>query len=390
MSGKTIGAEPKTVDDEPGNLLARSLLDRRSVSRKSLIAGVIGTILFHLIGFFGMPSDIFTTERTEVADRFREFDVELMPAEEEPEQVYTQTNPDAPENEPDNTQNFAARSQQAAQEELPDEIDELNRPSVESEDEIETNQFLTGDLNPPELTPPPAQQTPEQEQTEQSESQPLLAPQVQSQPLVKQIPIAGEQEEKDPDETGLAEVDHDETDAPTNVNEYIQGEAEEGEDTEQVASSLQPLVQPQNAQVTTDLSEPTPRPRPRLPRVAPGPRQNRAPGVSRTGTISVDAKFSEFGEYMERLIETVSVRWNSLADNGAVYEKRSKVVIRFVLTKDGYVEETELMDGSTAKAIGIYMCQTAIKDGAPYGPWTQEMVDVFGDDEEITFSFHYY
>lgn len=372
------------------HLLAKSLLERKRVSRKSLIAGVIGTILFHLIGFFGLPDDIFTTEPSEIVNQYREFDVELMPLEEEPEQVYTQTNPDAPENEPDQTNNFAARSQQAAQEEAAEELDDQNRPSVESDDEVETNQFLTGDLSPPELSPPPAQQSPEQEESEQSQEQPLIAPQFQSQPLVKQIPIPGEQEEKDPDETGLAEIDHDETEAPTNVNEYLKGEAEEGEEDAEVASSPQPFVVPQNAQVTSERSDPSPRPRPRLPKVAPGPTYNRVPGVSRTGRISVNAKFSEFGEYMERLIETVSVRWNALAEDGAAKESRSKVVLRFTLTKDGYVSDLDTIEGTTAKVIGIYMSRTAVEKGAPYGPWTPEMVEVFGDDEEITFAFHYY
>ena len=145
----------KPKSDRPvasDHMLARTLLERRLVSRKSLIAGLIGTVLFHLIGIFWMPEDIFTTERGEIVNRYRDFEIELEPPEEEePEQSYTQTNPDAPENEPDDADTFAARSQQAAQEELPDEIDPENRPSSESDDDIETSQFITGDLSPPEF-----------------------------------------------------------------------------------------------------------------------------------------------------------------------------------------------------------------------------------------------
>lgn len=367
--------------------LLAALLERRSISRKSLIAGIVGTILFHLLGFFGLPGDVFSTEQSDIVNRFREYEIELAPEIEEPEQQYTQTNPDAPENEPDDTNNFAARDQQAAQEELPDEIDDLNRPSSESEDDIETNQFISGDLSPPEFSPPPSpQQSQEQEQLQEA---PLLAPKNQTQPLIKAIPIAGQQEEKDPDETGLAEVEHDEDESPTNVNEYIQGEAEEGEEQEQGAANAQPLSLPQNAQEALEASEPSPRPRPRLPKVAPGPVANKSAGVSRTGTIAVDAKFSEFGEYMERLIEIVSARWNSLADEAAAKENNSKVVLRFVLTKDGLISDMETRPGTTAKVIGIYMCRTAIEEGMPYGPWTEEMVEVFGLDEEVNFTFYY-
>ena len=388
-----VEPQEKPKGDRPAtssHMLARTLLERRFVSRKSLIAGLVGTILFHLIGIFWMPDDIFTTERGEILNRYRDFEIELEPfEEEEPEQSYTQTNPDAPENEPDEADTFAARSQQAAQEELPDEIDPENRPSSESEDDIETNQFITGDLSPPELSPPPAPQSQESEENEPSEPQPLITPITPTQPLAQQIPIPGEQEEKDPDETGLAEVDHDETEAPTNVNEYIEGEAEEGEEDAQEFAALRPAVNPQNSQQVTDPSQPTPRPRPRLPKVAPGPVRNHLPGVSRTGRIAVDAKFSEFGEYMERLIEAVSARWNSLANEATVDERRTKAVIKFVLDKNGYIRDMENMPGTTSKFLGIYMARTAVEDGAPYGPWTPEMVEVFGDDEEVTFSFHY-
>lgn len=389
MSENDTAIEKRRARAMRETALLAALLERRRISRKSLIAGVVGTILFHLIGIFGIPGDMFKTEPGETVDRFREFEIELAAAEEEPEQQYTQTNPDAPENEPDETNNFAARSQQAAQEELPDEIDDENKPSSESEDDIETNQFVAGDLTPPEFSPPPSPPVQEVEEQEQLQEAPLLAPQTQSQPLIKSIPIAGEQEEKDPDETGLAEIEHDETEAPTNVNEYIQGEAEEGEELEEVAATAQPLSVPQSRREAVEASEPTPRPRPRLPKVAPGPVRNKDSGVSKTGTIAVDAKFSEFGEYMERLIETVSVRWNSLADEAAAKENKSKVVLRFILTKDGYISEMETRPGTTSKVIGIYMCRTAVEEGAPYGPWTAEMVEVFGDSEDVTFSFHY-
>ena len=93
---------------------------------------------------------------------------------------------------------------------------------------------------------------------------------------------------------------------------------------------------------------------------------------------------------MERLIEAVSARWNSLANEATVDERRTKAVIKFVLDKNGYVRDMENMPGTTSKFLGIYMARTAVEDGAPYGPWTPEMVEVFGDDEEVTFAFHYY
>jgi len=171
------------------------------------------------------------------------------------------------------------------------------------------------------------------------------------------------------------------------VEKQIDGEADEGEEDERLQSN-QPLVSVAQRSESTSTAVPSPRPRPRLPRVAPGPIRNKKPGVSRTGSIAVDAKFSEFGEYMERLIETVSVRWNALAQDGGKMEGNSKVTISFFLENSGVVTDIELVE-TTAKAIGIYMCRSAIADGSPYAPWSEEMIEAFGNNEKVTFTFYY-
>ena len=376
--------------------LREILLKNRFLSRRSIAIGTVGTILMHLLAIIFTPDDLMSVESEEVRNPYKEYLLELAEEEEPEEEIpsYTQTNPDAPDNIPDNADNFAARNQQAAQEELPDEIDPDNLPSSESDDNIETEQFISGDLDLPELLPPPSPAQEAQEQTQPQESiepQPLIQP-VASEPLKQEIPIFGSLEENDPDETGVADYEFDKVEAPTNITDLFKGEAEEGENeseeqpTEQV--SMQP-VQPVTATTAQEALEPTPRPRPRLPKVAPGPIRNKAPGVSRTGRIAVDAKFSEFGEYLERLIEAISIRWNTLADDAAAKENDSMVRLRFTLTKHGYIEDLHLVD-STAKAIGIYMCRSAIEGGSPYGPWSEEMIAIFGDSEEITFAFYYH
>ncbi len=384
-----------SISEVSSSPLKEILLKNRFLSRRSIAIGVVGTLLMHFLAVVVTPDDLFSVEPGEAIKPNKEYFLQLI--EEEPEEelpTYTQTNPDVPDNIPDDSDNFAARNQQAAQEELPDELDSDNRPSSESDDNIETDQFISGDLELPELAPPPSPAQEAQEQTEQQQSlepQPLIQP-IASDPLKKEIPIFGSLDDNDPDETGVADHDFEKLEAPTNVTELFKGESEEGENENEEQPAQQVSVEPVpqvTAATAQEASEPSPRPRPRLPKVAPGPIRNKAPGVSRTGRIAVDAKFSEFGEYLERLIETISIRWNTLADEAVAKENDSMVRVRFTLTRHGYVEDLEVID-ATAKFIGIHMVRLAVEGGSPYGPWSEEMISIFGDSEEITFAFYYH
>lgn len=370
---KLMGLSP---EPPPSNPLREALSDRGMPSRASLLAGIAGTILIHLLGLFGMPASVFTHEPSDVEDPYQEFLIEVAEEEpEEPPETYTQTNPQVPDNEPDQTDRFAARNQQAANPDPVDELDPDDLPASESDDDIETNQFITGDPSLPEPTVPPE---PEQEPLPETE------PPQMSQPLQREIPLAGWEESIDPDEEGPAEAEFEERDeATTEASRFLDGEADEGEKEQELQESLAESSSQRRSEM-----EASPRPRPQLPRMASVPVRDSPRGVSRIGRVATDANFSEFGEYMERLIEAVSMRWNNLSRQAASGESMSMVQLRFRLTKHGEVEDLHLVD-STARVISVAQCRSAIDGGAPYGPWTEEMVQTLGDEEEITFTFHY-
>lgn len=391
--------EPETQEDQSAETRRRR---RRPIlySGEQLVIGIGGTILLHLWLLLLFWLGVFEVSFETSEDPYKNYSIVLdTPVPEEEEFVYTQTNPDVPTNEPDNTSKFGARSQQAANEEVPEELDPENMPATESEDNIETNQFLSGSLYDPIPAPPPASsesQETAQEQQEPSPNQPLLqavTPSEQAQR--KEIPIMGSQEDLDPDKEGIAEYDYDQLDeSPTNVTDLIEGEAEEGEEEanetespETVASTARPPQQPVN-QSPDGL--PAPRPRPQLPRVPSGPVRDSRIGVSNIGQVAVDAKASKFGEYMERLIETVKLNWDDLVQLSSAEERKSMVKLRFILTRDGEVKDVEILEGTTSRVIGRHMCIEAVKRGAPYGPWPEGLVEIFGDEEDITFNFHYY
>ncbi|MDQ8185194.1 hypothetical protein QEH53_06355 [Pelagicoccus sp. SDUM812002] len=383
--------------------LKRKVKRRRTYSRDQVLVGVLGTVLAHIWLFYMLSLGLLKTQPVESEDPYREFSIELaQPEEEEEEQVYTETNPDVAENEPDETNRFAARDQQAANEELPDEIDPENRPAVESDDNVETDQTITGSLDEPLLAPPPspdpseqaAQEAQQQQAQPPSPNQPLLqAVEDSSVAQRNEVPLFGSQEERE-DESGIADYDYSKLEeAPTNVTDLVEGEEEDGEDEKTVEDS--PAVSASVARMPVEGLEsedgiPSPRARPQLPRLPSAPTRNSTLGVSTVGKLSVDAKASKFGEYMERLIETVKLNWDDLVQRSSAEERQSVVKIRFMLNKEGFVTDIEILEGTTSRAIGIYMCRQAIERSVPFGPWPEGLVDLFGDEEDVTFNFHYY
>ncbi|MCH6258861.1 hypothetical protein MLD52_20045 [Puniceicoccaceae bacterium K14] len=358
--------------------LLEVLNERWWYSREAVVVAVLLALLSHIAVYFFIPEDLFYTEPYKAKDPYKEFSIELAPEEEIPEDVYSQTNPDEADNEPDETNRFAARNQQAANEKKAEELDPYNRPASESEDDVETDQILSGELEPVPYFPPQGSDAEENVSPQHAQSA--------SAGLKKAVPILSPLPEEELDQEGIKDHNYEvNEEEATNVTELFEGEDEEGEDDKEKREALD-----ETPQVAQSVGVPiaSPKPRPKLPRVAPGPVRNSSLGVSNTGNIAVDAKFSQFGEYVERLIEVVSIRWNTLADQSAAKERNSYVKLKFKINSDGVVEKIELLD-STSKFIGISICRTAIQSGSPYGEWSQDMIEVLGYDEEVTFSFHY-
>jgi len=87
--------------------------------RIRILAALVATCLIHLGIVFLTPEDGFIKPPEERTPRNPAYEVALVPPEPE-DQQFVQTNPDVPQNEPDETRNFANRRQQAAQEEPED------------------------------------------------------------------------------------------------------------------------------------------------------------------------------------------------------------------------------------------------------------------------------
>ena len=136
---------------------------------------------------------------------------------------------------------------------------------------------------------------------------------------------------------------------------------------------------------------PAPRPRPTLSmRIPAGPLADNPVHASTRGTVACDSRFSEFGAYQQRMLEAISRQWNLLASkydlNTAV---GTVVVIEFYLDRSGSLSKFNVLYTNSTNT-GSGLCEQSILTTAPYGEWTQEMLNTFGNqDQSVRITFHY-
>ncbi|MBL4576008.1 MAG: hypothetical protein JKY51_07920 [Opitutaceae bacterium] len=338
--------------------------------KPAVIAGLIGALLFHLFFIGSIPSSYLTINPSELSPSSKEFDIEiLLTAEvEKPLPHYVETNPNAPDNIPDETINESSRNQQAANLESVEELSADKSPSTQSDDDIPSEKILSGDLQ----VQPISSSSPSMEQQEQEASNPR---ETGTPRATGRLPGYEDDEIVSEEGTGMMEAENFE-DVP------IAAETVEGEETEKPGET-QSSVRFENQ---SDKRSQGSRPRVHVP---PGPVNDQTKGVSETGRIGVDSKLSDYGSYMERMKEAVQIRWDQICNTSIRTESNSEVHLEFKLTKEGNIIDMELID-TTAGAVGRINCRRAIEENQPYEEWSSDMVKVFGDDETMTFHFYYW
>jgi len=371
---------PTLQEDQPTTMARRYWVPglSRDPDTRSVQIGLIWTLLVHLLLLLLAPQ-VFRSEF--VPGRFvqpgtnaRNFDIEITPEAfgvRRPQTAaaagrFVETNPDANNNIPDNTTNFAAQNQQAAQPE-PDKNSTLRMPKTEGKKDFENDsQIVTGQLQKPDLTPP-APPTQEQKASEaQKEGQ-----RKQEVPLSGFVKSSGD----NPDAFGTEAVKLPES--STGADKYAQGD----KNTQNVTGS--------GAKATQEVRR-QPLPRPHLAQVRPGILQERPIGVSNAGQVAVDAHFSQFGDYLQELIDIVQIQWERILTSSSLSPKSSShVTISFRINSKGQIAEILKVEGDAGE-YGTNAALSALREPAPYRAWTKEMVAVLGDDQVITFSFYYW
>jgi hypothetical protein len=346
---------------------------------RSILIGIVCTVLLHLLVAWlihEIPVDKVTRSPAELAalaKKKRSFDFELAPIPPPPPKPnpmkFVETNPDAPANEPDKTNNFSNRNQQSAQKEAAKEKDPENRPSTTGSDEIkDSTAIVTGDHAQPQQGAAAAVSA------AQTQGQQATAQQAREQ----QIPLSGSEKLDNPDKDGVGANLSKNPQESTGAQKVVEGSRES-------KTAEGGLV------ATTAANHPTPKPRPRLTAVRSSVLANRVAGTQNVGIVGIDARWSEYGDYLNELVEIVDREWHGILDESNLhYKANTQVEVTFSINPKGEVKITKTEQYSGADEVAVGQCTSAITNPGPYRKWTEQMVNILGNEQSITFSFYYH
>ena len=132
------------------------------------------------------------------------------------------------------------------------------------------------------------------------------------------------------------------------------------------------------------------RPRASVPSGTYGLLLRRPVGVNRAGTIAVDARFSNYGDYTQRMMEAIQSSWWSIIERSRFEGlSRGNVIVRFRLHRDGTVTDTEVL-GTEVTRVMTLACKDAVMAPAPYDIWRADMVAMYGESDTVTINFIYH
>ncbi len=369
--------EPKTTESPRRRGRMPGFL--RDEDTQSVVIGILLTLILWpllVVSFSWAVGHLHgTSGKFAATPRPREFNIEIAQdafkprPKPPPPNRFVETNPNAPENIPDKTNNFGSHNQQAAQPK-PSLKTGSDHPATEGHKDIDSTQIVDGQLNKkplPSAAPEPL---------------PQPANPGKAAPMREQNPLSGFEknigEAKDAIGTNAAKPAENMQDVPKKV---------EGQKDV-------PLIESADATPQIDPKHPRQRPTLAMRNVRPALFSENPIGTINQGESSWDARWSNYGQYLDQLIDTVQIQWDQLLhDSGGYPPSGTKVKITFRLKSDGTVSQIISMDGDAGK-LGETYCASAITiPGSPptgFGKWTDDMVALMGDYQDLTFTFYYY
>ena len=323
---KNSTPSPWRVFDKPSKNFSRTVL-----------AALLLTLFFHLLIALFFPAIWKNYLNKKGPKQNDPIEVVFEPLFEN-QQRFVETNHNLAPEEPPKTNNFAAQSQVAAQE-IPTDASPSSFPELDG-DLIDANKIIQGsdiDLDPII-----------------GNDQPLVSPHIAQTPDIPQ---------------------------PLTPIDDIPIENQDG------VSFLEEKKNPEN-DILQALVRPSPKPRPQLKKSIVGPLMKSQGSASKPGILGVDAQFSQFGEYLQRLSEVLGAQWRELIYRQGVSWQNvgTTVVIQFSLNFNGDVNELKVLS-SNSSLVAELLCKDAILARAPYGPWTKEMRMTLGKEKTITIGF---
>lgn len=358
-------------------------------------------LAFNMTYFFALPGVALTEEASGVQKSGeQEFDLQLVEAEEE--QRYVEANPDAPENEPDRTNQFSDRAQQAAQE---NQVGDTPSPTpfVDGE-EVDSQKIKEGSMPvEPSLSQPviesvqggqSSQGQPASADSEPSPEQPLIQtmPKVAPPPPTPEFIDEVEEQDEGGVEIPIIRKNSEDPDPDSTREDEKTVNVNIPPSVAQLLSEFQQELPEVDQPEGSENARPQPMPRPRLsPDVLPGPLMASQNYAASMGITAIDARFSQFGFYLKQMFDTIQLQWYSLLANVTIGQENrpARVDVEFVLTSEGRVDKAEVLD-TNAGQLATLLCKDAIESRSPFGPWTEQMVASMGDETTIRIRFIYY
>ena len=345
---------------------------------RSVQIAVLATIFFHLLLLWFAPRIERLIGHDDMgklaAETDNTFEIQLAPDEVKPVPPpplkFVEANPNAPENTPDKTNNFAAQNQQVAQEKpTPDHKNDA--PALKGDKDPNVTAIVTGQMADPKLSAPPAPKPAETKPEPPAEAAARKA----------QIPLPGVEkiEGDNPDGIGsnIAKASPNATAVPDRIEGDVNAKADKGAT--------------HGLYYTVDAAHPQQRPTlaANVVKARPSPLKNNEFGTDNIGAISYDAKWSSYGQYLQKFIDTVQVQWERILYQSNIYPTAgTKVTVVFRMNSDGKIYEIVKVEGSGGRAAQD-ACVSGITARDPYGPWTDDMISVLGKSQEFTFTFTY-
>jgi hypothetical protein len=339
---------------------------------RAIQIGVIGTVLIHLLILLLAPRFLqvqLPAGKSRPHAAPQTFSIEIAPdafkkAPPKPSFKFVEANPNAPDNVPDKTDNVSFMNQQVAQEKASKQTNS-DMPQLQGRKDVQSTQIVDGRLTKPQEVVPPA--PPAQ-----------TLPPSAAIPKREQNPLAGDENQKGKDVDGFGSNYAKVADNPEPIPNEIKG------------VKTAPLVEGATGLVPQiDPHRPMPRRTLQQQHVRPAIFQDNEFGTANVGPTALNAKWSNYGVYMQRLIETVQISWDNIVDQSNIRPTSGTIVtVTFILNSKGEIAKI-VKHTPDGQAPAIDACVSGIANPAPYGPWTEDMIAVLGDEQEITFTFYY-
>jgi len=132
------------------------------------------------------------------------------------------------------------------------------------------------------------------------------------------------------------------------------------------------------------------RPRAAAPAGTYGLLLRRPVGVNRAGSLAIDARFSNYGDYTQRMMEAIQSSWWSIIERSRFEGvARGHVLVSFRLHRDGTVTDAKVL-GSEVTRVMTLACKDAVMAPAPYDIWRADMVAMYGESDTVTINFIYH